>query len=364
MSTDTNLVRFTLDRPDFTLALDLQLPATGITVLFGASGSGKTTLLRCVAGLERPTQAHIQVAGQVWQDDRSGVFLAPWSRALGYVFQEASLFDHLDVGGNLQYGLRRLDAHARTTAAKALDDAVALLGIGALLERRSHQLSGGERQRVAIARALALQPKLLLLDEPLAALDHARRQDILPWLERLRDEVQIPMLYVTHSADEVARLADTLVVLEQGHVKAAGPVAEVLTRMETPVVLGEDQGALLDGLVDARDAQWHLARVQFAGGVVWLRDTGLPIGRKVRLRILARDVSITTEEPRGTSIQNLLPCVVQALAPDTHPSQMRVQLACGQTTLLARVTARAAHTLGLAPGKAVWAQVKSVALVA
>lgn len=360
MNEDTNLIRLSLARPAFSLGVDLVLPPRGITVLFGASGSGKTTLLRCVAGLERGHHALLRISGQVWQDDSRRIFLSPWRRPLGYVFQEASLFDHLDVRGNLAYGQRRAGADG---GGNALATVIDLLGIGALMNRRTQQLSGGERQRVAIARALATQPRLLLLDEPLASLDQARRQDILPWLERLRDELNIPMLYVTHAADEVARLADTLVVLDQGQVRAAGPVADVLSRVETPVVLGDDAGALLEGRVQERDARWHLARVSFAGGSLWLRDSGLAIGRQVRLRVLARDVSITTEEPHHTSIQNLLPCVVQAVVPDSHPSQVLVRMACGESILLARVTARAVEQLGLASAKNVWAQVKSVALV-
>lgn len=360
MSVDANLIRLTLARPAFTLEVDLRLPVRGITALFGASGSGKTTLLRSVAGLERGRNGLVRIGDQLWQDDSLGFFLPTWRRPLGYVFQEASLFDHLDVRGNLTYGQRRSGGAGQGIA---LDQAIALLGIGALLQRRPHQLSGGERQRVAIARALASQPQLLLLDEPLAALDYARRQDILPWLERLRDELHIPMLYVTHAADEVARLADTLVVLDQGRVSASGPVAEVLTRVETPVVLGEDAGALLDGTVQERDARWHLARVGFSSGSLWLRDSGLPLGQRVRLRVLARDVSLATEAPQHSSIQNLLPCRIEAMVPDAHPSQVLVRLACAESVLLARITARAADALGLAPGQPVWAQVKSVALV-
>jgi len=354
-----NRIRLALARPAFRLQVDLALPASGITVLFGASGSGKTTLLRCVAGLERAGDAVVTIGGQTWQDERQGVFLPTWQRPLGYVFQEASLFDHLDVQANLDFGRKRVPGGG----AIALDAVIGLLGIAHLLQRRTHELSGGERQRVAIARALATQPRLLLLDEPLASLDHARRQEILPWLERLRDGLRIPMLYVTHSADEVARLADALVVLEQGSVKAAGPTAQVLARIDVPVVLGEDAGALLQGHVAERDARWQLARVDFSGGSLWLRDSGLASGHAVRLRVLARDISIATAPPQATSIQNILPCTVDSIAPDAHPSQALVRLACGTDVLLARVTARAADALGLAPGMLVWAQVKSAALV-
>ncbi len=359
MSCSMSRLRLKLNRTDFALDVDLELPGQGITVLFGVSGSGKTSLLRCVAGLERTPGALVSIASETWQDDAAGIYLPTWRRPLGYVFQEASLFEHLNVRANLQFGLKR----AKAADSSALSAAIDLLGIAALLERKTNQLSGGERQRVAIARALATQPRLLLLDEPLAALDHARRQDILPWLERLRDELKIPMLYVTHSSDEMARLADTLVVLDAGKVKACGPVAEVLAGLDMPVVLGDDAGALLSARIEERDAHWQLARLAFNGGSLWVRDTGLLLGRAVRVRVLARDVSIALAKPSHTSIQNLLPCVVQAIGPDTHASQSLIQLQCGQSVLLARITARAVNELQLKPDMLVWAQVKSVALV-
>jgi len=353
-------VRLDLPRAGFDLQVDLRLPGRGITVLFGPSGSGKSSVLRCVAGLERARSARVVVDGEVWQDDAARVFLPTHRRALGYVFQEASLFEHLDVRGNLHYGMRRSGSEQ---AARTLQAAITLLGIDDLLDRRPGALSGGERQRVAIARALATAPRLLLLDEPMAALDQARRQDILPWLERMRDELQLPMLYVTHSADELARLADHLVVLERGRVRGAGPAAEVLAAIDSPVVVGEDAGALLQGHVSERDPSWHLARVEFAGGFLWVSDTGMPVGRAVRLRVLARDVSLSTEEPRHTSIQNHLPCRIESIAPDIHASQVLVRVVCGESVLLARITRRALVTLGLQPGSVAWAQVKSVALV-
>jgi molybdate transport system ATP-binding protein len=269
----------------------------------------------------------------------------------------------LDVAGNLAYGHQRAEKQSRNAMSRVVvDQATELLGIGHLLKRRSHELSGGERQRVAIARALVTQPRLLLLDEPLAALDHARRQEVLPWLEKLRDDLNIPMLYVTHAVDEVARLADTLVVMNEGRVQANGPVADVLTQAKLPVV-GEDAGALLTGIVLNIDTQWHLAQVGFAGGALWVRDSGLSVGQTVRLRVLARDVSVTLHEAMHTSIQNHVPCVVDAITPEAHPSQMLLRLRCGDTVLLARVTARGVHELGLHVGMQVWAQVKSVALV-
>jgi molybdate transport system ATP-binding protein len=350
-----NRVRVVLPREPFTLDVDLQLPAHGITGIFGASGSGKTSILRCVAGLETPRPGIVQVAGETWQDER--VFVPPWQRRTGYVFQDAALFPHLDVRGNLEFARKRSGTHA------PLDAAIELLGIAALLDRRPHTLSGGERQRVAIARAIASGPRLLLLDEPLAALDIARRGEILPWLLRLRGELSLPMLYVTHSVDEVARLADTIVLLDRGRVVASGAAPEVLSRIDASAMFGDEAGALLEGRVAQRDERWQLAQVAFDGGALWLRDTGLAVGRGVRLRVLARDVSIATAEPRGSSIQNILPATVEDAAPDAHPSQVMVRLRCGGCVLLARITARAADALALAPGQHVWAQVKSVALV-
>jgi molybdate transport system ATP-binding protein len=356
----TTQIRLQLVRGDFTLAVDLALPASGITAVFGPSGCGKTTLLRCVAGLEHAPEGRVEVEGEVWQDDAQGVFVPTWRRPLGYVFQEASLFDHLDVRGNLAFGARR----AASREAISLDAVIALLGLAPLLARRPAQLSGGERQRVAIARALATQPRILLLDEPLASLDLARRREILPWLEKLRDELRIPMLYVTHAADEVARLADTLVLLDQGRVAAAGPLAATLARLDLPHLLGDETGALLQGTVRALDTRWHLAEIAFEGGALWLADSGLAVGQPARVRVLARDVSIALRPPEGTSIQNVLRCEVRGIAAGASPSQAMVQLACrGGTLLLARITARAVDQLALAPGMAVWAQVKSAALV-
>ena len=350
-----------LQRPAFTLQATLALPAQGITVLWGASGSGKTTLLRCVAGLERG-QGSVRIGNTVWQDDTSGHFTPLWQRRLGVVFQESSLFDHLDVGGNLHYGWQRLPRSEQPQAQKALTQAIEVLGIGHLLTRRTVTLSGGERQRVAIARALAVQPRLLLLDEPLASLDDARKREVLPWLDALRQHLQVPMLYITHSADEVARLAHTLVVLEQGQVRASGPVAEVLASIDLPVHLGDDVGALVTGTVAGCDKAWGLCRLALPGGELWVAHTGEAEGRPLRVRILARDVSITLERAQHTSIQNHLPCVVAQIAPAIG-YQVLVRLDASGTPVLARLTARAADQLQLRPGMPVWAQIKAVSLV-
>ena len=360
-------LQINIARSAFELKLKLQLPARGITAIFGPSGSGKTTLLRAVAGLEKNPQGLIQIGENIWQDTKQGIYIPTWQRPLGYVFQESSLLPHLSAAENLNFGLKRVlkSANSAPTAAnKALQASIELLGIGGLLQRMPDELSGGERQRVAIARAIAMQPQLLLMDEPLASLDAARRQEIFPWLARLRDELKMPMLYVTHSAEEVTRLADHLVVLDQGHVKAQGSVSAVLTQVVNPVVVGEDAGALIAGCIGAVDAQWHLSRVDFDGGCIWMRDAGLPVGKAVRIRILARDVSLAISEPTNTSIQNQLRGSIQSMTPDKHPSQVMVVLKCGAEEVLARVTKRAVNELALQVGMPVWAQVKSVALVA
>ncbi len=350
--------RFKLAYSDFTLDVDLNLPGRGVTALFGQSGSGKTTLLRLIAGLEQTPDGHLAIKGDIWQ--AGNTFLPTHCRPLGYVFQEASLFPHLSARGNLEYGMKRCrDPLDRA----ALEHVVELLGIGRLLERRPHQLSGGERQRVGIARALAVKPSLLLMDEPLAALDLARKAEILPYLEKLHDGLDIPVLYVSHAPDEVARLADHIVVMEAGRAVASGPLTDTLARLDLPIKLGEDAGVVLDAVVAARDEAWHLAHMAFAGGRVWVRDAGLPLGRHARVRILARDVSLARAPVEGTSILNTLPAVVIDSVDDAHPALTLVKLQVGASPLLARLTRRSAHALELAPGQRVYAQIKAVALI-
>jgi len=351
------LARFQVDWPGFTLDVNLTLPGRGVTALFGHSGSGKTTLLRCIAGLERTRDGFLGVNGQVWQE--AGYWLPPHRRPLGYVFQEVGLFPHLSVLDNLHYGMRRVGVIQRTN----LNQAVELLGIGHLLDRQPHRLSGGERQRVGIARALAISPRILLMDEPLAALDLKRKQEILPYLERLHRELDIPLLYVSHSPDEVARLADHLVAMEAGRVLVNGPLIETLAQLDLPIRLGEDVGAVLDANIGIVDKTWHLARVDFPGGSLWTRDPGVAVGSRVRVRILARDVSLAREHPGLSSIQNVLPGRVDAMADDEHPGLALVRVQVGESRLVARLTKRAAYELGISPGQTLWAQVKSVALM-
>ncbi len=358
-----------LPRRGFTLDVNLALPARGVTALFGPSGCGKTTVLRALAGLERAA-GRVALGDEVWQDDASGTFVPTHRRAIGYVIQEAALFPHLDVQGNLAYGLKRIGA---SRARVALAPVVELLGIGHLLQRRPETLSGGERQRVAIARALATSPALLLMDEPLAALDAARKAELLPYLDRLHQELGIPVVFVSHAIDEVARLADHLVVMDAGRVLASGPLAEMLARLDLPVAFGDDAGVVLEAVIGDRDLPWQLARLDVAAAgpgpdgaaacQLWARDQGLPVGQRVRLRVLARDVSLARSPLQDSSIGNQLPGTVEAIADDRHPALALVRVRVGAVAMVARLTRRSAHALQLAEGAPVWAQVKTVALM-
>ncbi len=348
-----------LPRDGFTLDIDLALPGHGITALFGPSGSGKTTALRVLAGLEPKAQGRISVQGEVWQDSAQGIFKPVYQRALGYVFQEASLFDHLTVQDNLQYGFKRTPASERS---QNWDHTLDLLGISHLIKRWPHELSGGERQRVAICRALATSPRLLLLDEPLAALDASRKAEILPYLARLQTELRLPMLYVTHAIDEVARLADHLVLLDAGRVTAFGPTAELLTRLDLSLAHGDAAAAVLHCQVVSHDHLDHLTLTRFAGGELTVAHQNTDPGQILRVRVAARDVSLTLQRQADTSILNILPCTVTAVSPD-GPGQVMVALQVGHSALLARITARSGQELKLAPGKAVFAQIKGVAVL-
>lgn len=346
-------------RTNFCLDVALQLPGRGITALFGPSGCGKTTCLRSIAGLER-AQGRVVVNGQVWQDDASGQWRPTHQRALGYVFQEASLFPHLSVQGNMAYGLQRTPVARRKVA---LEQAVALLGIEHLLPRNPATLSGGERQRVAIARALATSPQVLLMDEPLSALDAQRKAEVLPYLEHLQRHLEIPLLYVSHAQDEVARLAQHVVLLQAGRVVFAGNTADAMAQTLHPMAPAAEAASLVQGRIAAYDAQDHLSTVVFEGGRLFISGTAEHrIGDSVRLRVLARDVSVALQSPTGSSILNRVPCTIHALHADS-PGQVLLTLHAHTTTLLARVSARSVRELGLQPGQAVIAQIKSVALL-
>lgn len=351
-----------LRRPlaDFALDVSLELPAAGVTALFGPSGAGKTTLLRVIAGLDRRARGSLVVGGATWLDTDAGVFLPPHRRPVGYVFQDADLFPHLDVRANLLYGARRVH---RTPDRDRLGAVVAMLGLGDLLARRPATLSGGERRRAAIARALLVEPALLLLDEPLTGLEAARRDEILPWLERLHREAAIPILYVSHAVAEVARLADHLVVIERGRVASAGPLAGTLAALGAGLPVGEDAGVVLEAVVGGLDGAWHLCRADFAGGSVWLPDHGRLPGGPLRLRIRADDVGLAAVAAAHASVQNQLPAVVESIGDGGHPALALVRIRVGATPLLARVTRRSVGALGLAPGTTVVAQVKAAAIL-
>ncbi|HEX8785972.1 MAG TPA: molybdenum ABC transporter ATP-binding protein, partial [Telluria sp.] len=323
--------RFRIERGDFSVDVDLELPGHGISALFGRSGSGKTTCLRAIAGLERAPGGYVALGDEVWQDDAQGVFVPVHRRALGYVFQEASLFAHLSVRGNLEFGSKRVPKAQQRFALGAIAE---LLGIDALLDRRPDHLSGGERQRVAIARALLASPRLLLMDEPLAALDHRRKQEILPYLERMHDELSIPIVYVSHAPDEVARLADHLVLLDAGRVAASGPLTETLARSDLPPAFADDAGVVWDTVLSGQEPD-ALSRLAFAGGVLYVGQRDAPIGTRLRCRIHARDVSLALERPPATSIVNLLPAVVTAIVDTDTPGHVLVQLRVGHSPLLA-----------------------------
>ena len=352
---------FNVAHSGFQLNVDLQLPGLGVTALFGHSGSGKTTLLRCVAGLERASGGFLSVNDEVWQDDSHGIFAPTCRRSLGYVFQEASLFTHLSVRKNLEYGLKRVPLASRKVA---FEQALALLGIESLLDRRPESLSGGERQRVGIARALLTSPKILLLDEPLAALDQKRKNEILPYLERLHDELAIPILYVSHSLDEVAQLADYLVLLDHGQVVANGPLQETLARLDLPCTFADDAGVVLKTVVAAHEDDDALTRLDFKGGAIYVASRPEPLGHQVRCRVHARDVSLSLGQPIATSVLNLVAATVIGVADTDIPGHVLVHLDAEGTPLLARITRRSRNRLGITAGLKVWAQIKAVALLA
>lgn len=342
----------------FTLDVDFDIPEKGITVLFGPSGCGKTTVLRCTAGLERAV-GKVQVGSQVWQDDAKRCFVPTYERRLGYVFQEASLFAHLNVKENLEFGLRRARSVQGTVR---LQEAVDLLGIGHLIDRQVCELSGGERQRVAIARALAVTPDIILMDEPLAALDGQRKREILPWLEKIRDEMAIPILYVTHSTEEMMRLADQLLCFEQGSIVDRGTLTDVLSRRH-PGSADEEVSTVLMGTVTQVNTQWTVSTVRCGGCDFEVPGTNYAVGDNVRLRVFARDVSIAIEKPQQTSIRNILPVKILAIEPSDDGINMMLKLAAGENFLFARVTKHAVCELNLKPEMLCYVQVKAVALI-
>jgi len=338
---------------------DFACDAAGIVAFFGRSGAGKTSLVNMLAGLLRPESGRIAVNGAVLFDSARGIDVPPERRRLGYVFQEGRLFPHLSVRGNLNYGLRRV-----APAERRIDLAhiVGLLGLERLLARRPGDLSGGEKQRVALGRALLANPRLLLLDEPLAALDQARKEEILPFIERLRDEAAIPIVYVSHSMAEIVRLADSMVLISDGRIQAVGTVDDLTNRLDLRPLTGRyEAGAVLSARVAGQDTAYALSELEIPGGRLTVPRVDLPVGATLRLRIRARDVSLARERPRDVSILNVLPCVVRDIGAEEGP-QVDLRLDAGGAPIWARITRRSLVEMGLAPGDAVYALVKAVAI--
>lgn len=343
----------------FELDIDIDIPGQGITAIFGESGSGKTSLLRCIAGLENNAFGCLNVNGELWQN--ASEFVPTHKRSLGYVFQEASLFEHLTSMGNLCYAIKR---NNQTANPQLLEQVVSVMGIEDILEQFPQQLSGGERQRVAIARALLSEPKLLLMDEPLASLDTARKLEILPYLERLRSSFNIPILYVSHAVDEIVRLADHVVIMRQGRVIRQGGITELFSRADLPLGVSNEVGAILECKVVERDKQWHLMRVAFDGGELWLPNVESHLqSNSQRIRVLASDVSLTLTPHTDSSILNVLSGQIAEIINDQDPAMSLVRLKVGESYLLARLTHKSLQHLALTLGKNIFIQIKSAAIV-
>jgi molybdate transport system ATP-binding protein len=349
---------------DFTLDAGFTAPPVGVTALFGPSGCGKTTVLRCIAGLHRAAEGRLAVSGAVWQDE--GRFLPAHDRPVGYVFQEASLFQHLDVRANLLFGYRRAMRAGGPPPVLGVDEVVDLLGIGGLLGRAPHHLSGGERQRVAIGRALLSQPAILLMDEPLSALDRGSKDEILPFLERLHEALAIPALYVSHDIAEVERLADHLVLMEAGRVVAQGPLAALQSDPGLALAQGRGAAVSLQGRVAGHDPAYGLLTVEVPGGRLVVPGAAAEPGETRRLRIQAGDVSLALVPPGPSSITNILPARVLSIS-EAGPAERTVVLGLGEdgsgARVLARITRRSGDLLGVTVGLGLYAQIKGVALL-
>jgi len=340
----------------FMLDANFSIPDRGITVVFGPSGSGKTTLLRAIAGLEKSDDGFLKIGDSVWQKGED--FLATHKRQIGYVFQDAALFDHLDVKGNLNFVVKR----AIGLKEDFIESIHNLLEIKTLLNRKTTQLSGGEKQRVAIARALLTNPKILLLDEPLSALDLKRKNEILPYLDSIHNDLEIPILYVTHSQDEMSRLADHLLLIEDGNIVGSGPVNDMLTRFDMPLSHGGDAVSIIEAEVLKRDSEFNLMHLDFLGGQFIVPDNSFPVQTKVRIRVVARDVSLTKSKQVDTSILNIFPAMVQEIVNEGE-AQVMVRLQIKDTILLACITRKSSYKLRLEKGSEVFVQVKSVAIL-
>jgi molybdate transport system ATP-binding protein len=346
-------------RGTFSLDVDFHAPVPGVTALFGRSGCGKSTLISLIAGLLSPDHGRVQVGETVLLDSERHYELDARHRRIGVVFQDARLFPHLSVLGNLQYGAKRLPRGEPTPI--GFDDVITMLGLGTMLPRRPHELSGGEKQRVALGRALLAQPRLLLLDEPLAALDLARREEVLPYFERLRDALAIPIVYVSHQFDEVLRLATRVVLLDEGRVLADGDLAAVSRHPALRKIVGPDAvGAVMTGTVERQDGA--VLAVVLVGDAELVVDEAVAPGQRIQIQVLARDVIVAATRPSGLSVRNVVPARVVSVTPDVgHAVLVELDIG-GSATLLARITSHASQELKLAPGMPVWALIKAVSL--
>ena len=352
--------RFDLVLGVFRLDVDLDLPGSGVTALFGPSGAGKSTLLRCLAGLERSSSGYLQFGESLWQDEAQGHFLPPHRRPLGYVFQEPRLFEHLTVRANLRFGYKRTPVEARRLE---WDQVIGLLDLGHLLERRPQRLSLGEQQRVAIGRALLASPQVLLMDEPLASLDRRRKQEVLPFIRRLHDELDIPIVYVSHSLTEILQITDTLVLMENGRVLASGSLESLSSKLALSAHLGSLAGAVVETRVAAHDEAMGVTTLEFAGGQLFLPLQKVAPGSALRLQILATNVGIALDKPGvATSILNILPAtVVEIETPREGSHSVLIKLDMG-VPLLASISRRSLHLLQLEAGQKVYALIKAVSL--
>ncbi len=347
-------------RGSFRLDVKTEFSRSGATVVLGPSGAGKTTLLRAIAGLEPCAQGRVRIGSDYWLDSERGIFLPPHRRALGYVFQDGRLFSHLTVRGNLDFAERRARGKGPQFERSQI---LAVLGIEKLLDQPAATLSGGEIQRVAIARALLSRPQLLLMDEPLSALDIARRAEALAYIEQLPEEFGIPIIYVTHAIEEAARLAKALAVMAEGKIIASGPAQAILARLDLARYLGHfEAGAIIEGVVRGEDPAYGLTRVDIGSGTLEVPIVGLAMGSQLRLRIRARDVAIAITRPDRLSIRNVIPVTIEEIAGEGGSAFAELRLLAAQQVLRARITRRSVDDLGLKPGGAAYALIKSIAV--
>lgn len=358
---NTLTARFDVQYATFHLRAAVDIPMQGVTAIFGPSGCGKTTFLRCMAGLERSSRGVIRFGDVVWQDEARRIFLPVVKRPIGYVFQEPRLFPHLSVRANLMYGFKRIPRKQRRLSFEGI---VEILDLHGLLTRRPHHLSGGEQQRVAIGRALLTSPSLLLMDEPLSSLDMTRKNEILPFLQRLNQDLRVPVLYVSHDLNEILQLADHVVVIKEGDVVATGTIQDVFARLDLPGLVEPNVvGAVIETTVAAHEPQFGLTRVEFSGRPLCIPQQALPVGTSLRVQILARDVSLVVGVPVAqSSVLNALEArVIEIRESRSDPYTVKVKLDVG-CPLLAMITRKSLHQLKLHPGQKVQAHFKAVAL--